>query len=109
MMSYRGILVAAALCAAALCAAACGPAAEAQSRPEKAPQTFSAAEVLPICDRALVAAMNGEDGARVLEAATAGMESARGATVRNVCAAYILGAIAMLKHSAERQDRQHSL
>lgn len=66
-----------------------------------APADITPAQVFPICDRVLVAAMNGSDAAAALQKETADLPPEQAAQVRGVCAVFLMGAVAYLKHEQE--------
>lgn len=66
-----------------------------------APADLTPAQVFPICDRVLVAAMNGSDAAAALQKETAAMPPEHAAQVRGVCSIFLIGAIAHMKHEQE--------
>jgi capsular polysaccharide biosynthesis protein len=72
---------------------------------ERAKAALTAEAILPVCDKALVAAMNGTDGAEVLADAVKDLPPEQRAVVVNICAVYIMGAIAAVKHRAEAEAR----
>jgi hypothetical protein len=62
---------------------------------------LTAEQVLPLCDKALVAAMQGSDGAAALADAIKDLPPAQQASIANICAVYLMGAVAAVKHEAE--------
>ena len=57
--------------------------------------------ILPICDKALVAAMSGGDPKAVVDQATRAMTEKQRQLVGTVCAIYLLGAASLAKHASE--------
>lgn len=66
-----------------------------------APAELTAEQVLPICERALEAAIGGRDAKAVVEDAVKRLPEAQRATVLSVCGVYLAGAVSMLKHASE--------
>ncbi|HEX5184453.1 MAG TPA: hypothetical protein VFW19_15050 [Allosphingosinicella sp.] len=57
--------------------------------------------ILPICDKALVAAMDGGDAKATVDQATRAMDEKQRQLVGTVCAIYLMGALAFAKHARE--------
>lgn len=85
------------LIGAALALALCMPAAAAP--PPKGDATL--ADVLPICDRALVAALDGHDAKASVMADVKDMPPERQQAIALICAIYLAGAVSVLKHERE--------
>ncbi|HEY1606026.1 MAG TPA: hypothetical protein VGF77_10575 [Allosphingosinicella sp.] len=57
--------------------------------------------ILPICDKALVAAMDGGDAKAVVDRATRAMPEKQRQRVGTICAIYLMGALALARHARE--------
>jgi hypothetical protein len=90
MRTKRPLFGAAILLALATPAAAQAPA------PDLTPQ-----KVLPICDKALVAALDGRDARSAIEAEIRDLPTERQQAVLVVCGIYLSGAVSALKHVHE--------
>lgn len=62
---------------------------------------LSAAEVLPVCDRALSAALDGHDARAVVDEAVKGQSEDRKQAVIAICGVYLAGALSMIRRAAE--------
>jgi hypothetical protein len=58
-------------------------------------------QVLPICEKALAAAIDGHDALAVVKDAVKDLPEPQQQQVLGVCGVYLLGAVSMLKHARE--------
>lgn len=66
--------------------------------PDKAQAQFDMRAILPVCERALQAAIDGHSAAPVLEEGFKALPEDQKQAALGVCQVYALGAVSMLKH-----------